>query len=395
MNCFEPFAQERALQSNQERLPGSGSLADDTSDSDSSSTSNSEVVEYQRIATFSPSIAYQEPELATMLAGMTQDESPADEGMPMLNLNRYNSLTLMPANSLRMTIVPPLEPEAATVGQLLKSLQVDLKHKKDNVMWFESAVAEGVDGLRPAFKRNNSEKRLARRSSFKITDSSPGPADKDQLLRIERLAETSGDGSRSGNSKNASFTNLPVLQDDIPRQAAGGGVHQRSMVLDDLVIGSQLQTPQLKRRRVTAMAIEIHSGPKEPVKKMALLDLDAFKQEVRHFVPNPNKPKVFEFKSEPVPSPDCDERTLIDFEKSYRRPLVVDSSASPYLGRILNDGTFRGNGEASGSFSTTPSSSMSFVERARRFGSILDLKLKLGNLKKVKPPRDTILLKVD
>ncbi len=155
--------------------------------------------------------------------------------------------------------------------------------------------------------------------------------------------------------------------------------------------GGLLHTPQLKRRRVVVLAGEHHSGNQEHLKKVNLLDMDFFRSDARHFVPNPNRPKQFDFKRENKPPEDLDETTLIDFEKCYRRPLVVDSSASPYLGRILHDGTL---GETRESTSTVNSNSLSFVEKARRFGSLLDFKLRLGNVKKVKPPRDAILLKV-
>lgn len=311
------------------------------------------------------------------------------------SFNKKHSLkrtaTLQMRSSISaMQVIDPEEIE--TYSSLFKKLQNELRNNTQNVITFERAIDEGQDRPKAALKRNMSEKKLQRMVSMKVVGTAPFDYEQPELKPKDSAVDVSSDDVQSSKSRVTSVGQAnaqPFTPSEFPMQRL---VPQQSIILDECPNFILPQTPQMKRRRVTGLPPELHSGKREDLKRSALLDLENFKHEAKNFVPNPNKNKVFDFKREEKEAPELDERTLINLNESDIKSLLVDRNGTPMNGNTMTGSSFERSMNNISQESTFTNVAQLMTDKSSRFGTMLEFKQRLSQLRKPKPPKHTELL---
>lgn len=282
--------------------------------------------------------------------------------------------------------------DADTYTSLFKKLQKELRNNTQNIMTFERAINQGQEAPKEQLKRNLSEKKLLRMGSLQVVPTQNFDFDKPVDKQKDCTIDTSFDDMISSKSRATSVDQggiKPYTPAYFPMHKL---VPQQSIILDDGPMLNIPQTPQLKRRRITGVTGELHSGKRDDIKRSAILDLENFKHDSKAFVPNPNKPKAFDFKRDDKEPPELDERSLINFKEADRKLLLVSGGATPYVCDIKSR-TYGDRDSANHPGYSFSSITQSMADRARLSGPFFDNKQRLSISRRIKPPH-TELLKV-
>ena len=186
-------------------------------------------------------------------------------------------------------------------------LQKEIRNRKNNVMAFERATNDPSE-VKPVLKRNNSEMKLAKSTrEVKMNFNEPLPQlipTRQELKLVDRRVSQVGESMLEDNR-----SELGNVATSVKMMATLKIAFQPTLMhgMED----ASGPSPNKRKRDEKFAAIE------ELKKGVPLLDKNTGKHEFRLFnFPNPNKPKVFEFKREELENQTLEEKTLINLDQN-------------------------------------------------------------------------------
>ena len=240
------------------------------------------------------------------------------------------------------------------LSDLIQSLRKMIEHKKSNVLRFEKAVDDPNIFERSAHlhrKDTGNIKSAKKMQSDASSGEEHGVDLRSKMLRLETCMDLSDDSrtEEQGSETEIGVFNSVLSQRQIPSAQATPRImrNQVSMVIDDKasqlldVTVSKVQIMKRKTRATImpkskfAFKLKDMSVPR----KADYYDMDDFKQEVRHFVPNPNKPKVFDFKKVETDNEiQLEGQSLMTFGRCHPHDVIFRKPKKGMLELVVKDG---------------------------------------------------------